>query len=133
MEHPDLKDAIRTLRKLGGPTADYLQCDGMKMRNDTECIELMGMLYNEGIKQLNFTLYGFSDYHYRFAGRKGDFELLIQMMRAAKESQLPFSTGIPLTAENIHQVDNLVSILQDIGSEKVFLTIPHEEGHGKQL
>ena len=55
------------------------------------------------------------------------------MMRAAKESQLPFSTGIPLTAENIHQVDNLVSFLQDIGSGKVFLTIPHEEGRGKLL
>ena len=72
MEHPDLKSAIRILRRLGGPTADFLQCDGMKMRNDAECIELMGMLHDEGIKQLNFTLYGLSDYHDRFAGRKVD-------------------------------------------------------------
>ena len=133
MEHPDLQGAIRTLHRLGGPTADYLQCDGMKMRNDSECFELMNLLHGEGIKQLNFTIYGLADYHDRFAGRKGDFELLMRMMRAAKESQLPFSTGIPLTAENIHQVDNLVSILHDIGSEKVFLTIPHEEGRGKLL
>ena len=133
MEHPNLQGAIRTLHRLGGPTAEYLQCDGMKMRDDSECIELMNMLHDEGIKQLNFTIYGLSDYHDRFAGRKGDFELLMRMMRAAKESQLPFSTGIPLTAENIHQVDNLVSFLQDIGSGKVFLTIPHEEGRGKLL
>ncbi len=133
MEHPDLKGAVRTLRRLGGPTADFLQCDGMKMRNDTECMDLMGMLRGEGIRQLNFTLYGLSDYHDRFAGRKGDFELLMRMMRAAKASRLPFSTGIPLTAENIHQVDRLVGILQEIGSEKVFLTIPHEEGRGKLL
>ena len=133
MEHPNLQGAIRTLHRLGGPTAEYLQCDGMKMRNDKECVALMGMLRDEGVKQLNFTFYGLSDYHDRFAGRKGDFELLMRMMRAAKESQLPFSTGIPLTAENIHQVDNLVSFLQDIGSGKVFLTIPHEEGRGKLL
>lgn len=133
MEHPDLKGAIRTLRRLGGPTADFLQCDGMKMRDDTECIELMGLLHGEGIKRLNFTLYGLSDYHDRFAGRKGDFELNLRMMRAAKASQLPFTTGIPLTAENIHEVDDLVRILQDHGSEKVFLTIPHEEGRGKLL
>ena len=133
MEHPELQCAIRTLRRLGGPMADFLQCDGMKMRNDTECIELMGMLHDEGIKQLNFTLYGLSDYHDRFAGRKGDFELNMRMMRAAKTVQLPFTTGIPLTAENIHEVDDLVSILQDNGSEKVFLTIPHEEGRGKLL
>ena len=133
MEHPDLKGAIRTLHRLGGPTADFLQCDGMKIRNDTECIELMGMLRDEGIKRLNFTLYGLSDYHDRFAGRKGDFELILRMMRAAKASRLPFSTGIPLTSENIHEVDRLVGVLQDHGSEKVFLTIPHEEGRGKLL
>ncbi len=133
MEHPNLKGAVRTLRRLGGPTADFLQCDGMKMRNDTECIELMEMLHDEGIKQLNFTLYGLSDYHDRFAGRKGDFELNLRMMQAAKASQLPFTTGIPLTAENVHEVDDLVRILQDHGSEKVFLTIPHEEGRGKLL
>ena len=133
MEHPDLKGAVRTLRRLGGPTADFLQCDGMKMRNDAECIELMGMLRGEGIKRLNFTLYGLSDYHDRFAGRKGDFELIMRMMRAAKASELPFSTGIPLTAENLHEVDDLVRVLQDNGSEKVFLTIPHEEGRGKLL
>ena len=32
MEHPNLQGAIRTLHRLGGPTAEYLQCDGMKMR-----------------------------------------------------------------------------------------------------
>ncbi len=133
MEHPDLKGAVRTLRRLGGPTADFLQCDGMKMRNDTECMDLMGMLRGEGIRQLNFTLYGLSDYHDRFAGRKGDFELILRMMRAAKASRLPFSTGIPLTSENIHEVDRLVGVLQDHGSKKVFLTIPHEEGRGKLL
>ena len=133
MEHPDLKGAVRTLRRLGGPTAEFLQCDGMKMRSDAECAALMGMLRDEGIKQLNFTLYGLSDYHDRFAGRKSDFELNLRMMRAAKASGLPFSTGIPLTAENLHEVDALVQILQDTGSEKVFLTIPHEEGRGKLL
>ncbi len=133
MEHPDLKGAIRTLRRLGGPTAAFLQCDGMKMRNDAECIELMGMLHDEGIKQLNFTLYGLSAYHDRFAGRKGDFALILRMMRAAKASRLPFTTGIPLTSENIHEADDLVQILLDYGSEKVFLTIPHEEGRGKLL
>lgn len=32
MEHPDLQGAIRTLRALGSPMADFLQCDGMRMR-----------------------------------------------------------------------------------------------------
>ena len=76
MEHPDLKEALRTLRRLGSPMAEYMQCDGMKLRNETECRELMQLLRAEGVKQLNFTVYGLSDYHDRFAGRKGDYELI---------------------------------------------------------
>ena len=133
MEHPDLSGAIRTLCALGSPMADFLQCDGMRMRDGNACLELMCMLRAEGIRQLNFTLYGLSDYHDRFAGRTGDFDLLLRMMKAAKASSLPFSTGIPLTADNIHTVDDLVCLLQNAGSERVFLTIPHEEGRGKLL
>ena len=58
MEHPDLRDALRTLKELGSPQAEYLQCDGMRMRDEKECKELMGMLSSEGIGQLNFTFYG---------------------------------------------------------------------------
>lgn len=133
MEHPDLKEAIRTLRRLGGPSASFLQCDGMKMRSDAECGELMDTLLSEGIKQLNFTIYGLADYHDLFAGRKGDYELMLRMMKAAESRRLPFRSGIPLTAENISQINTLVGRLKDIGNESIFLFIPHEEGRGKQL
>lgn len=133
MEHPHLKDAIRILRRLGSPMADFLQCDGMKMRDEVQCRNLMRMLQDEGIKQLNFTVYGLADYHDQFAARNGDYDLLIRMMKAADECGIPFSTGIPLTRENINEIDELVSILKRVGSEKISLFIPHEEGHGKQL
>ncbi|MBR0063189.1 MAG: hypothetical protein IJP67_03400, partial [Oscillospiraceae bacterium] len=73
MEHRNLREAIRTLRRLGSPTAEFMQCDGMKMRDDMQCGELMAILCGEGVKSLNFTLYGLRDYHDRFAGRKGDY------------------------------------------------------------
>ena len=133
MEHPDLKEAIHTLRRLGSPTADFLQCDGMKMRTVQECIELIDMLLSEGIKHLNFTIYGLSEYHDRFAGRTGDFELLMRMMEAADTAGLPFSTGIPLTTENAAQINELVQILKNAGSRQISLFIPHEEGRGKLL
>lgn len=133
MEHPDLKNAIRTLRRLGSPSAEFLQCDGMRMRSDEECGELMEMLLSEGIRRLNFTVYGLAEYHDRFAGREGDFGLLMRMMRAAAKAGIPFSTGIPLTGENVLQIDRLVAILREIGSEKIWFFIPHEEGRGKNL
>ena len=133
MEHPDLRQALRTLRRLGSPTADFLQCDGMKMRDEKECAELMEMLLSEGVKELNFTVYGLAEYHDRFAGRKGDFALILRMMAAAKKAGLYFTAGVPLTGGNIDQTDEAVSVLKDAGCGKIRLFIPHEEGRGKSI
>lgn len=133
MDHPNLKEALRTLRRLGSPTASYLQCDGMRMRSDAECLELMHMLYDEGVRQLNFTVYGLPDYHDRFAGRQGDYDLILRMMRAAGTVGIPFSTGIPLTTENVSQADALADQMRNAGNSQIRLFIPHEEGRGKLL
>ena len=133
MEHRNLREAIRTLRRLGSPTAEFMQCDGMKMRDDMQCGELMAILCDEGVKSLNFTLYGIRDYHDRFVGRKGDYDLLFRMMRAAREAEIPFTTGVPLISENIDEIDELAAVLKEAGSGKVFLFIPHGEGRGEAL
>ena len=127
MEHPKLREAIRTLHRLGSPTATFLQCDGMKMRNETECRALAAMLRDEGIQQLNFTVYGLPDYHDRFAGRSGDFALIERMMKAARE------IGLPLTEENVSQADAVVERMTAAGCSKTSLFIPHEEGRGRLL
>ena len=133
MEHPKLKEAIQTLKRLGSPMGEFLQCDGMTMRDEDQCRDLMHMLKEEGIKSLNFTAYGLRDYHDRFAGRKGDFDLLLRMMNASYEACIPFSTGIPITKENIQTIDELVPILKEAGNRKISLFVPHEEGRGKSL
>lgn len=133
MEHPDLSGAIRTLRTMGGPMAEMLQCDGMKMRNDAECGALMEMLREEGIKRLSFTVYGLAEYHDSFAGRQGDHALLLRMMNAAKEAGIPFSTGVPLTAENVGQAEKVIDGLRSAGSAEIRLFIPQEEGRGRNL
>lgn len=133
MEHPNLRKAIQELRRFGSPMAEFLQCDGMAMRDETQCSELMQMLQDEGVKELNFTVYGPKKHHDHFAGRKGDFDLLFRMMGAAYERGLSYSTGIPITKENIQSIDELVSMLKKAGNRKVSLFIPHEEGRGKAL
>ena len=133
MEHSKLKEAIQTLKRLGSPMGEFLQCDGMNMRDEDQCRDLMRMLKEEGIKSLNFTAYGLRDYHDRFAGRKGDFDLLLRMMNASYEAGIPFTTGIPITKENIQTIDELVIILKEAGNHKISLFVPHEEGRGKSL
>ena len=134
MEHPDLRDALRTLKELGSPQAEYLQCDGMRMRDEKECKELMEMLSSEGIGQLNFTFYGLEKYHDGFAGRKGEFSNILRMMKAASEEGLGVSAGIALTSESADQIDELIDILNKTADlSRIFLFIPHEEGRGESI
>ncbi|MBR2812469.1 MAG: hypothetical protein IKD69_13915 [Solobacterium sp.] len=133
MEHPDLVNALRFLRKTGSPQADYLQCDGMKQRSRQECEELAAILKDEGVLALNFTFYGLPEYHDRFAARQGDYELMIRMARAAVQAGLSVSAGIPITKENIRQADELTAFLKTSGIDKIRLFIPHEEGRGIAL
>ncbi len=133
MEHPRLREALRFLRRVGSPQADFLQCDGMRMRSERECASLAEMLREEGVRSLNFTFYGLRDYHDRFAGRSGDFELMLRMLRAGTEAGLGVSVGIPLTAENAPQADALLDELRENGCRALRLFIPHEEGRGRAL
>ena len=132
MEHPHLETALTTLNQLKSPMSEFLQCNGMKMRNDNQCDDLMLTLKKEGLKELNFTFYGLAEYHDSFAGRKGDFNLLFRMIKAAKHN-VSFTVSIPLTKENIKQINELVAILKIEGSNKIRLFIPHQEGRGKSL
>ena len=133
MEHPHLKEAIRFLREIGSPQAEFLQCDGLNIRDEGECVCFTDMLAGEGVKQLNITFYGLSFYHDCFAGRGGDFEFLLRLLQASVGSGLEVSAGIPLTRENCGQIDELAFLLKSRHCETVRLFIPHEEGRGRAM
>ena len=134
MEHPDLKAALRTLRRFGSPQAEFLQCDGLRLRDARETRALAELLAGEGVKKLNFTVYGLPAYHDRFAGRAGDFDNLLRLMTAAGEAGLGISAGIPLTLENVGQIGELLALLRERADpQSIFLFVPHEEGRGVLL
>lgn len=134
MEHPDIPGALAVLRELGSPQAEFWQCDGMRLRSEAECRALAELLAREGVKKLNFTLYGLEDYHDCFAGRAGDFRGNLRLMEAAGRAGLAVSCGVPLTLESVPQVEALAFLLQSCGlCGKLFFFVPHEEGRGKNL
>ncbi len=134
MEPPDWRAALSLLRALDSPQTEYLQCDGMRMRDAAACAALTELLASEGVKRLNFTFYGLPEYHDRFAGRSGDFALMLRMMGAAAAAGLSVSAGIPLTAESAPQADALIGILRgQAAGAHIFLFVPHGEGRGARL
>lgn len=132
MEHPDLPEAIRFLQETGSPGGQFLQFDGMKMRSNEELHELLGSLKEAGIRLLDFTFYGTQEYHDRFAGRRGDFDLMMRSLEIALEMGLDAEVGIPVTKENLSQLDALIAMLP-ADRIRIFLFTPHSGGRGVTL
>ena len=130
MEHPRLPEALELLRELDSVQADFLQCDGLRIRDERETAAFVGMLRGHGVRALNFTYYGTEDYHDRFAGRKGDFAWMQRLRRAARAAGLETAVGIPLTRESAPQA---ASLLEDLAGETVRFFVPHAEGRGAAL
>ncbi len=132
MEHPYLLDAIKFCQSIGSPTGEFLQLDGMKFRTAPELTAFFSELKAGGIQQINLTFYGTEHYHDRFAARAGDYQYMMNMLRAANEIHLPVSVGVPLTQENAAQADDLLAQLQH-QLERIYFFIPHCEGRGRNL
>ena len=96
MDTPDLWDYIRFSRVHLSPGAGFLQMNGFAFREEKELHSIMQRIHDEGVKLIDLTIYGAEEYHDRFAGRKGDFKLVMQMMSAAAKSDLPVNISIPL-------------------------------------
>lgn len=132
MDHPDLPEAIKFMQETNSPGGEFIQFDGMKMRIREELHELLGSIKELGIKLIDFTFYGTQEYHDRFAGRKGDFELMINSLEIALEKGLNVEVGIPITKENISQIDALIKMLPE-DKIRIFLFTPHSGGRGVTL
>ncbi len=133
MDHPHLLDAVDFLNRIDSVSGRFLQCDGLRFRDDDTLAVWLQSLKAHGVEAVNFTLYGTEAYHDRFAGRKGDFAYLLRMMAAAVKARFQVSAGIPLNKENIRQTDELLSMIEDYAVNNVRLFIPHGEGRGAAL
>ena len=132
MDHPDLPNAIKFMQETNSPSGEFLQFDGMKMRTKAELNSLFTIIAELGVKLIDFTFYGTKEYHDQFAGRKGDFALMMDSMEIALDKGLNVEVGIPITKENLSQIDTLLSQLpQD--KIKIFLFTPHSGGRGSYL
>ena len=132
MEHPDLPEAIKFMQETNSPGGEFLQFNGMKMRSTAEIYDLMASIKALGIKLIDFTFYGTQEYHDRFAGRKGDFSLMMTSLKIALEKGLNVKVGIPITKENISQIDDLMAMLPQ-SKIRIYIFTPHSGGRGVTL
>ncbi len=133
MEHPALLDAIDFAKSIGSAGGEFLQFDGMKFRDESEIRTLLKNIMDHGIQVINLTFYGTQEYHDRFAGRKGDFAYMLNILQAANHLGLKVTVGIAITAENAGQMEALIALLGMYQVHNQYLFVPHSEGRGACL
>ncbi len=133
MEHPRLLEALDFLREIGSPTAQFLQMDGMRMRNQAELKALLAAVKARGVQLIDFTFYGTRAYHDRFAARQGDYDLMLRALKAAEEAGLACEIGYPLTQESAPLAEAFLQEIAAYRAERLFFFVPHGEGRGRMM
>ncbi len=133
MEHPHLTEAIDFARKIGSAGGDFLQLDGLKFRHNEELVKWLQSILLHGIRTIDLTFYGTQAYHDRFAGRKGDFWYMLDILKQANLLGLDVIISIPITKENAGQMEQLLDILSGFSIQNLRIFIPHREGRGASL
>ncbi len=133
MEHPNLPEALAFLQSIGSPSGEFLQFDGMKLRTPGQTKDFLLMLKNHGVKLINLTFYGTRAYHDLFAARKGDYDFMVSVLQKANEIGLPTAVDMPLSHENISQIDEFFNEMDRYDTERINLFVPHSEGRGAAL
>jgi len=133
MDDKNLSDYIRFSKELNGPSARFLQLNGLRIRDRDETAEFMAALAGEGIETIDLTFYGEADYHDRFAGRTGDFAFLMRILEEAKRVGIIPHISMPIHKENMLQVDRLMKEFEDRQMEDLSVFLPHGKGRGQSL
>lgn len=132
MEHPKLFEAIKFMQETNSPGGEFLQFNGMKERNNDELIDFLTKIKKAGIKLIDLTFYGLETFHDKFAGRQGDYNLMINTLDVAISLGLNVEVGIPVIKENLNQLNELVDIFSNKNVD-LYLFAPHSIGRGKTL
>lgn len=133
MDDERLLDYIRFSQEYNGPSARFLQLNGLRLRSEKETVNLMDSICAAGIETIDLTFYGTEEYHDRFAGRPGDFKFLINILKSARNTDLQIHCSCPIHKENADQIDELLNILKTLGCDDISVFIPHGKGRGRCL
>lgn len=134
MDAEYLEDYIRFSQEIGSPSARFLQLNGLKLRDETQTADLVRMICGAGIKQIDLTFYGTKAYHDRFAGREGDFDFLLRILSAANEqASLDVHISCPIHKENMAQMEELLTCMDDYRTSGISVFLPHGKGRGRSL
>lgn len=133
MDTPHLADYIRFCRSTGSPSGEFLQLNGLAIRDREQTERFADTIAAAGIRTADVTFYGLQAYHDAFAGRPGDFAFLLRLAAAMARAGIELTVSLPITRENMAQTPMLLDQLENWHIKRFFAFLPHGKGRGWAL
>ncbi|MCL2532433.1 MAG: hypothetical protein FWE40_09850 [Oscillospiraceae bacterium] len=132
-DYPELTRNIALNRQLGFAGAAFLQINGIALRDQTALRDYLIQVQQAGVTTIDTTFYGTQAYHDKFAGRKGDFAFLCEIIATGLSLGLTMQPTFLATEENKTQLPELVDMLTRLGCTAMYGFIQDYRGFGETL
>lgn len=130
-EYPELLDTIAFNRQNGFCGAGFLQCNGIRIRSQSETDAFVEDLKKAGITMIDISFYGTEAYHDRFAARAGDYRFMMQLAQSAEARRITCAPSVAITEENKGMLGALFDALEKRGDVRNIHTfLPDYRGRG---
>ena len=110
-DYYQLSDNISLNKKFNFPGWPFLQINGIGIKNDKEIDEYFMVIREAGIKFIDTTFFGLSEFHDNFASRKGDFAYLLKIIEYANKYDIKVQPTMPIFENNKDQIEEVINIL----------------------
>ena len=132
-DYPEIAQNIALNKSLGFAGAGFLQLNGIRPRGPEEMLSWLQSLKDAGAESADITFYGLRDFHDAFAGRPGDFDLMLCVLRTALALCLKTHVTFPALEENKSELEPLLHLLEQEGCAKFYGCLPDFRGRGMGL
>lgn len=105
----------------------------LALRTESEAEALLRTVRDGGMRGIDLSFYGVGDEHDRFAGRRGDYDYLLMLLRGAIGLGLDVEADVMLTKENLPQMPALFALLDAYPLARCTVVLPHAQGRGEAL
>jgi radical SAM protein len=129
LKRPDLFELIRHARDAG------LQVALTPSATPLATAEAIGRAKDAGVARLGISLDGAdAETHDAFRGWQGSFVRTLQMLKHARQLDMPVQINTSITQRNFHQIDAIAELLasQEIAMWSVFFLVPVGRGIAEQ-
>lgn len=104
-EYPQLLNNISFNKENGFLGANFLQCNGLKIRTLSETDQFIKNIKSAGIENIDTTFFGNPKYHDSFAAREGDYDFMLLLAKRAAALDLNCSPTVVVSRESLSMLD----------------------------